>query len=141
MQFICPTDPVQSPIDVTVEICTACFLQCKQSHRGHTMLMHRIHGIMLHDAARFRIIVPPPLTQRTLPAIATMPAPQDLSATLCEDGVVLTWTSGGEPHAVPGVQYRYRIYRRLGDAGEPSAGKNKDTIAGEVVMREAGPAR
>lgn len=47
-----------------------------------------------------------------VPAIVTIPAPADLTAELTGDGVVLKWTSAGEPPAKPGVQYRYRIYRR-----------------------------
>jgi hypothetical protein len=76
-----------------------------------------------------------------VPAIITIPAPADLTTELTGDGVVLKWTSTGEPPAKPGVQYRYRIYRRnesapgsdhnpqspgtLSDAGED---KDKDRI-------------
>src|SRR5208282_4509178 len=59
-----------------------------------------------------------------VPALVTEPPPADLSAELTGDGVVLTWTSAGEsqrvPASPPGVQLRYRIYRRqegLGDEG------------------------
>ncbi|MGC2249012.1 MAG: hypothetical protein WA609_20580, partial [Terriglobales bacterium] len=43
-------------------------------------------------------------------AITTLPAPNDLAATLTDDGVDLTWTSAAEPPARPGFQYQYRIY-------------------------------
>jgi len=76
-----------------------------------------------------------------VPAILTLPPPGDLAAELTGDGVVLTWTSAGEsqsgsassPGNSPGVQLRYRIYRR----DESTA---KDAIAGEVPLGEPGPA-
>jgi hypothetical protein len=69
-----------------------------------------------------------------VPAIQTLPAPTDLSAEPMEDGVVLSWTSAGAPEARPGLQFRYRIYRR-----EESSGKA--TMAGEVAVGAAGSAR
>ena len=68
-------------------------------------------------------------------AVATLPPPSDLSAELTGDGAVLTWTSAGESQNVPanipgnspGVQHRYRIYRRDESSG-------KDAIAGEVPV-------
>jgi hypothetical protein len=69
----------------------------------------------------------PGLSNRVhVPAIATLPPPSDLSAELTGDGVVLTWTGAGESHN-PGVELRYRIYRRDEASG-------KDTIAGEVPI-------
>ena len=76
-----------------------------------------------------------------VPAVLTLPPPGDLAAELTGDGVVLTWTSAGEsqsgsassPGNSPGVQLRYRIYRR----DESTA---KDAIAGEVPLGEPGPA-
>src|SRR5208337_1878736 len=72
-----------------------------------------------------------------VPAILTLPPPSDLSAELTGDGVVLTWTSTGEsqnlPANSPGVQHRYRIYRRDESSG-------KDAIASEVPLGEPGPA-
>jgi fibronectin type 3 domain-containing protein len=65
-------------------------------------------------------------------AVRTLPPPGDLAAELTGDGVVLTWTSSGELHA-PGIQHRYRIYRRDESSG-------KDAIAGEVPLGEPGPA-
>jgi hypothetical protein len=54
--------------------------------------------------------------------------------------VALSWTSAGEPQNIsdnsstrPSLQFRYRIYRR-----DESSGKG--AIAGEVPVREAGPA-
>jgi len=66
-----------------------------------------------------------------VPAIVTLPPPGDLAAELTGDGVVLTWTSAGELHT-PGIQHRYRIYRRDESSG-------KETIAGEVPLGEPGP--
>jgi hypothetical protein len=67
-----------------------------------------------------------------VPAIVTLPPPGDLAAELTGDGVILTWTSAGELR-VPGIQHRYRIYRRDENSG-------KDAIAGEVPLGESGPA-
>jgi hypothetical protein len=69
-----------------------------------------------------------------VPAVRTLPAPADLAAELTGDGVVLTWTSGGEPPLPPGLQHRYRIYRRDESTG-------KDAIAGEVPAGTPGPTR
>jgi hypothetical protein len=66
-----------------------------------------------------------------VPAVATLPPPGDLAAELTGDGVVLTWTSPGEIQT-PGIQYRYRIYRRDESSG-------KDAIGGEVPLGERGP--
>jgi hypothetical protein len=84
-----------------------------------------------------------------VPAVVTLPPPGDLAATLTGDGVVLTWTSAGEPQYAsghfseispdnssahsPGLEFRYRIYRRDESSG-------KDAIAGEVPVGEAGSA-
>jgi len=75
-----------------------------------------------------------------VPVVITLAPPDNLAAELTGDGVVLTWTSVGEAQNIPansfnnspGVQFRYRIYRR-----EESAGK--DAIAGEVPLGEPGP--
>jgi hypothetical protein len=77
-----------------------------------------------------------------VPAIATLPAPTDLSASLNDDGVLLTWTSTGAPSAKPGIAYRYRIYRRTEDASDQNSGRKKgkeNTIAGEVAVGPDGP--
>jgi hypothetical protein len=68
-----------------------------------------------------------------VPAVATLPPPGDLAAELTGDGVVLTLTSVGELHS-PGIQHRYRIYRRDENSG-------KDAIAGEVPLGEPGRLR
>jgi len=68
-----------------------------------------------------------------VPAIRTLPAPADLAAALNDDGVLLTWTSGGEPPSNAGIQCRYRIYRRDESTG-------RDAIAGEVPIGAPGPA-
>ncbi|MBI3647018.1 MAG: hypothetical protein HY233_13820 [Acidobacteriales bacterium] len=67
-------------------------------------------------------------------AVPTLPPPSDFNAQLTADGVVLTWTSAGLSSALPGVQHRYRIYRRDENTG-------KGAIAGEPPMGEAGPMR
>ena len=83
-----------------------------------------------------------------MPAITTLPASADLSATLNEDGVDLTWTSVAAPPAKTGVEYRYRIYRRDETRNdEPAVGKpagkkekHKDAIAAELPIGPAGSA-
>jgi hypothetical protein len=67
-----------------------------------------------------------------VPAIVTLSPPGDLAAELTGDGVVLAWTSATVSQN-PGVQLRYRIYRRDETSG-------KDAIAGEVSLGEPGPA-
>jgi hypothetical protein len=75
-----------------------------------------------------------------IPAVTTLPAPNDLSATLSGDGVSLTWTGEGAsqheradaPAQSAVVQHRYRIYRREETTG-------KDAVAGDVDLSEAGP--
>jgi len=64
--------------------------------------------------------------------IRTLPAPPDLSAELNDDGVLLKWTSAGQPPSSPEIQYHYRIYRR-------QEGAAKDTVAGEVPVGAARP--
>jgi hypothetical protein len=74
-----------------------------------------------------------------VPAVVTLPAPGDLAAALNGDGVELTWTSTGETQKLfdelsgksPGLQVRYRIYRRDESNG-------KDAIAGDVAWGEGG---
>src|SRR5579859_5999277 len=65
-----------------------------------------------------------------VPAVATLAPPDDLAAELTGDGVVLTWTSAGESQPLPGIQHRYRIYRRDESSG-------KDAVAGEVLITTA----
>jgi hypothetical protein len=67
-----------------------------------------------------------------VPAIRTLAAPVDLSTELNDDGVLLKWTSAGEPASKPSLQYRYRIYRS-------EEGGGKETVAGEVPVGAAGP--
>jgi hypothetical protein len=68
-----------------------------------------------------------------VPAVVTLPPPGDLAAELTGDGVALTWTSTGESQNVPGLQHRYRIFRRDENSG-------KDAIAGEIPLGAPGPA-
>ncbi|MGA2966947.1 MAG: hypothetical protein ABSD64_12100 [Terriglobales bacterium] len=72
-----------------------------------------------------------------VPAVVTLPPPGNLAAELTGDGVVLTWTSAGEPQYASanshGLELRYRIYRRDESSGQYA-------VAGEVPVGEAGPA-
>jgi hypothetical protein len=71
-----------------------------------------------------------------VPAIITLPPPNDLATKLTADGATLTWTTAAEPpnaaDTVNAVQYRYRIYRRDQASG-------KDAIAGEVPVPSSEP--
>jgi hypothetical protein len=103
-----------------------------------------------------------------VPAVITLPPPTDFTAQVTGDGVVLSWTSIGEPRPVPAIEHRYRIYRREVGSGDGNSGNdrsssgndspgndspgsksagnknagdknaNKDVIAGEVPMGEPG---
>ena len=68
-----------------------------------------------------------------VPAVPILPPPPDLAAQLTDEGVALSWTSAGEPANQPGIQHRYRIYRRDESAG-------KEAIAGETPAGDGGPA-
>ena len=74
-----------------------------------------------------------------VPAVVTLPAPNDLSAKLTEDGVVLTWTAFGtsQPQSAASpanaIRYRYRVYRQ-------DKVSRKDAIAGEVPAPTDGSA-
>lgn len=65
-----------------------------------------------------------------VPAVPTLPTPSDFAARLTADGVVITWMPAAEPQVVPGIQHRYRIYRR-------QEGSGKDAIAGEVALGDS----
>jgi hypothetical protein len=71
-----------------------------------------------------------------VPAIVTLAPPNDLSATLTGDGVVLSWTNSAESTNAftnnTGIQHSYRIYRR-------DEATNIDAIAGEVPLADPGP--
>jgi hypothetical protein len=77
-----------------------------------------------------------------VPAIMTLPPPNDLSARLTGDGVVLSWTSAAEPPSLTpnmasnsaSLSLLYRVYRRDETSG-------KDAIAGEVPLDGLGPIR
>ena len=67
-------------------------------------------------------------------AVPTLAPPENPTVELTREGVVVSWASAGETTSVPGVQHRYRIYRR-------EDGSEKELIAGEVPAGEAGPQR
>jgi hypothetical protein len=67
-------------------------------------------------------------------AVPTFPPPENPALELTGDGLVVTWMSPGETASIPGVEHRYRIYRR-------EEGSGKDVVAGEVPAGNVGPAR
>lgn len=69
-----------------------------------------------------------------VPAVPTLPAPENLRAQLAGDGVHLSWSAADNVSQVQGLRFVYRIYRR------EISGKAQ-TLAGEVpVEREPAPA-
>lgn len=87
--------------------------------------------------------------QVQVPAVPTLPPPENFEAQLTADGVRLTWKpvnpQGVHPKDIPGVRYLYRVYRREAGAtagsvaGEaPLAGDVPP--AGEVLSKDAAPA-
>jgi hypothetical protein len=50
--------------------------------------------------------------QVSIPLTPTLPAPEELSATLSEDSVRISWLGPTPPAPPPGVTYQYRIMRR-----------------------------
>jgi hypothetical protein len=65
-----------------------------------------------------------------VPAVITLPPPNDLKAELTGDGVVLSWMGAANPHG-EGLDLIYRVYRRQ----EKS---DKDEVAGEIPVADAG---
>jgi hypothetical protein len=61
-----------------------------------------------------------------IPAVPTLPAPSGLNAQATADGVLLTWTPTTPP-SIPGLTFKYRIYRREGTSPQ-------DTLAGEAAL-------
>ncbi len=59
--------------------------------------------------------------QVRIPLVPTLPPPLDVRAEVTSDGVILHWTGAGRPPLPPdaqGLEFRYRIYRRI--AGQPN---------------------
>ncbi len=75
-----------------------------------------------------------PSNRATIPAMPTLPPPSDFHAELSDSGVAFTWTGAGANAAAPGIQYRYRIYRRDESTG-------RDAVASESQAGEAGAVR
>jgi len=62
--------------------------------------------------------------QVQVPAIKTLPAPENVSGQVSAEGVTLSWTPVAAPPQHEGVSYLYRIYRReKGSAGTVSIGE------------------
>lgn len=63
-----------------------------------------------------------------VPAVPTLPAPENLQAQLVADGVHLSWAPAVNVPQVPGVRFAYRIYRR-------ETTSKTQAIAGEVPVQ------
>jgi hypothetical protein len=68
----------------------------------------------------------------TVASLPTLAPPADFHAELTGSGVALTWANTSALPAVPGVTYRYRIYRRDEATG-------KETVASEIPADGMGP--
>ncbi|HWZ82384.1 MAG TPA: hypothetical protein VNW47_07165 [Terriglobales bacterium] len=68
----------------------------------------------------------------TVAALPTLGPPADFHAELTGSGVAFTWTPPPTLPVVPGVTYRYRIYRRDEASG-------KETVASEIPGEIVGP--
>lgn len=70
--------------------------------------------------------------QAEVPAVPTLPSPENLQARLSGDGVHLTWAAAANVPEVSGLGFAYRIYRR-------ESTTNSQSVVGEVSV-QAGPA-
>lgn len=69
-----------------------------------------------------------------VPAVPTLPAPENLQAQLASDGVHLTWSAAAKVPEIPGVRFVNRIYRR-------EINSKAQAVAGEVpVQADVAPA-
>ena len=67
--------------------------------------------------------------QVQVPAAPTLPAPANFNAQVTAQGILLSWSCGPAPRALPYIQYRVRVYRR----GENA---KADTNVGEVEIQD-----
>ncbi len=67
--------------------------------------------------------------QVQVPAAPTLPAPANFTARVTAQGILLTWSCGLAPRALPYIQYRVRVYRRAENA-------QADTNVGEVEIQD-----
>lgn len=58
--------PAQPPADGGAEVGAARVGEVEERRRGHGVLVHAVDGVALHDAARARVVVPPPLSAVSL---------------------------------------------------------------------------
>ncbi len=65
--------------------------------------------------------------QVQVPAAPTLPPPGEFKAHTVNEGVLLTWTGIPSGQEIPGVSYRYRVYRR-------QEGSNADAVVGELLV-------
>lgn len=66
--------------------------------------------------------------QVEVPAVPTLPPPENLQAHLAADGVHLSWSAEVNLPQIPGVRFAYRIYRR-------EATSKTQAVAGEVPVQ------
>jgi hypothetical protein len=71
--------------------------------------------------------------QVQVPAAPTVPAPANFNAQETAQGILISWSCGPAPKALPYIQYRVRIYRR----GENA---RADTNIGELEMQDCSKA-
>lgn len=65
-----------------------------------------------------------------VPAVPTLPPPENLQAQLAADGVHLTWSSAVSVPDIPGLRFVYRVYRH-------ETNSKAQTVAGEAPVQAA----
>jgi hypothetical protein len=63
-----------------------------------------------------------------VPSAPTLPPPSGFKASLNRDGIWLSWDAVSPPSSLPGLQFRYRVYRR-------DQGGTTDTLVGELPLQ------
>jgi hypothetical protein len=68
----------------------------------------------------------------SVPGVAVLAPPSGFAAKVTAEGVVLSWMAVPPPPEITGIQYEYRVYRRVDDT-------NGDAVAGEVLLDPSAP--
>src|SRR5260370_20560437 len=74
-QFVCPVDPLHTPLNVAVVVHAGNLVQRKQRHRSHAVLVHGIYRIPADHTSVCGIVVPPPLPHGPLQTADGISAP------------------------------------------------------------------
>ena len=66
--FVASINPLQPTLNFRIEVSASGKGRLHESHRSHSILMHRKHGVAVNDRAISSIIQPPPLPHVPLQA-------------------------------------------------------------------------